>query len=209
MGLFGCLGRVLALVALLAILGLAWLRAPDLWERVGVGAEPLAVPSPGLVAGVEDRFSAALAARDSTFVLSGPEATALLHAQAARFLPEGVAPGAVDFPGGAARVSVLLDLSDLSQSRWSAPLKRVLPATVPVTLQGVPLMAGPGEVLLLIRRVSLAGIPIPRAVLDYLTARRTGDSRGELPFDAIRLPLPPPVSGVYIADGVLILSLDL
>ena len=209
MGLPGCLGRIIALIALLVVLGLAWLRAPDVWERVGAGAEPPLTPSPGLAEGVEERFTTALAVRDSIFVLSGPEATALLHAEGARFLPEGVSPGAVDFPGGAVRVSVLLHLSGLARSRWSASLQRLLPATVPFTLHGVPIMAGREEVLLLIRRVSLAGIPIPRAVLDYLTTRSTGESWGELPLDAIRLPLPPPVSGVYIADGVLILSLDL
>jgi len=209
MGLPGCLGRIIALIALLVVLGLAWLRAPDVWERIGTGAGAPPRPAPGLVEDLAERFTAALAARDSVFVLSSPEATALLHAEAARFLPEGVAPGTVEFPDGEVRFSVLVELSTLVSSRWPDFLQRLLPSTAPVTLRGVPLMAGRGEALLLIRRVSLAGVPIPRAVLDNVTDGRTGESRGELPSDAIRLPLPPAVSGVYIADGVLTLSLDL
>jgi len=209
MGLMGCLGRIIALAALLALVGLAWLRAPDVWERVGGGTAAPPVPPAGLVKDVAERFTAALTAGDSVFVLSSPEATALLHAEGARFLPEGVAPGAVEFMGGEARVTGLLDLSGLMSSRWPAPLQRILPSTVPVTLHGVPLMAGRGEALLLIRHVSLAGVPIPRAVLEYLTARRTGELPGPGPLDAIRLPLPPGVGGVYIDDAVLTLSLDL
>jgi len=209
MGLFGCLTRVIALAALLALVGLAWLRAPDLWERLGGRAEAPPTPPPGLLADVAERFRSTLVTRDSVFVLTGQEATALLHAESAQFLPEGVTPGAVEFTDGEARVSVLLDVSTLAGARWPASLRRLLPGAVPITVHGVPLVAGRGEGLLLVRRVSLAGMPMPRTLVEYLAVQRPRGVPGELPPDAIRLPLPPAVSGVYIDDGVLTLSLDL
>ncbi len=207
MGPIGCLGRVVGLVALLALLGLAWLRAPEAWERVGGGSVERTTPAAGLAEATRTRLEAAIRAGDSVVLIDGDELTALYHAEAGSLIGAGILPGSVELGEGSGRVGVHLIPSAFVGDGWPDPVRRMLPPTVPITLEVAVLPGSPGEALLLVRGVRAAGIPVPRRAWGRLLPEVRDQARDTSPEELVRLPLPPVVEDLYIDEDVLHLVL--
>lgn len=208
MRLIGFVGRIVVLLVLVGIIGLAWLRwssdrSPD---GGGAGADVMAAATPELADSVEARFDTAVASGEGTVELTEAEfASLLLHALSGT-LPGGIVPNSVRFVEGEVWIGGLVALSNVPSNEWLNRIRRVLPEEVPVEVRATVVSVEDGEAVLLIRRLSLAGIPLPRSAYAALLSNPGGDDG--LPPEAVRVRLPSEVRSLQLDGDRLVVGVQ-
>jgi len=208
MRFFGCFWRLLVLAALAALIGVAWLQAPAAWERLGPEGDAGAEPSTEDLSRLVDRYEQARSAGAGEMEVSEAELLSLLRLAAGDQLPAGVVPRSVELQGGEASVGIGIDLASGVGSGWPGWVVRGLPPSLPLVVHGTALPSRDGEAVFLIRRISLAGLPVPRSIFGYLAPDGGVDGSPGLPAEAILVSLPPGIAAVYIEEGRLRLPLQ-
>ncbi len=206
--MFGCLGRTLALVGLVAIVAVAWRFGPAVYDEVrGVDPAPIAVePSEALAEGAEARILAFAEGASQEVSLSGVELESLLRFRYAEAWPEGVSTPSVTFRDGELHLGVRLDRERIPRLPELDGILGFLPDTVPVQLRGRVLALAGGEAALLVHRIDASSIPIPRRFFPRILESVQGPARSDLPPEALLLPLPEGVRSVRVADDRLHLA---
>ena len=201
----GCVGRLLALALVLALLGVAWYNRHEL---VGL-ADRLLDGEPEVSADVADAAAARLAGLGdgtSRVALRAPELQSLIDYRWGSFLPTEVARPRVAL--GAGRVTLE---GDVATDRFGriAELREVLSflpdtATVRAVASFVPL--DEDHVSLEIHELGAAGIPIPRRLIPPILSRLRPEGLPHAGPNALAVPLPPQVGNVYVSGDSLVVS---
>jgi hypothetical protein len=208
MKLLGLLVKLVGLLILLVILGIAWLRFSEMRsERVTEGdAPPTPAESAEVATRVEERFVEAIEARAERVELTESELASLLQHALNEGLPGGIIATGVTLTEGEARVRGRVELALLPPMTWLDPVRRVLPEFVPVEVRSAVLAVQDGSAVLLIRGFSVAGIPVPRSAYSVFLPELGEPEPGDLPPEAIRVALPPEVGSVRIVEDGLVVE---
>jgi hypothetical protein len=200
----GCLERVLALVVLAILVIVAWRFGPDLWDRMASDPPPAAEePSPELADLALERFQTLTDGGGGSASFSGPELESILRYRAHDWIPPGVGDPSVGISDGELRVGARVALDLLPRIPEIENLRSMLPDSVPVQLRGHVLSVEGEGTAFLIRRIDVAGIPIPRRL--HADIARALDPRvgGGLPDEALRIPLPEGIRSAHLEDDRL------
>jgi len=208
MSFFGCFWRLLVLLALATLIGVAWLQAPAAWERLGPEGDADAEPSTEELSRLIDRYEQARSAGAGQMEVSEAELLSLMRLAAGDQLPAGVVPRSVELQEGEASVGISINIASGVGSRWPGWVARGLPPSLPLVVHGTALPSRDGETVFLIRRMSLAGLPVPRSLFGYLVPDGGVGGSSALPPETILVSLPPGIGAVYIEEGLLRLPLQ-
>lgn len=198
---------------LVVFLGVAWggwrwgdRVFPRLEQALGVrtAAETDSVPSRELADEAIrrwERFAEAEGERE--LLVSDLEVTSVLRHGLSGLFPAGIAEPRVEFHQGGLKISgrvardAFPDLPDL------AGAVGMLPDTVPITLDAVLVPFESSETALVVRRVSVSGIPVPRRFVPRILEALGRTERPGLPPEALVVPLPDDVLRAYVlADSL-------
>lgn len=200
----GCLERLFALVVLAILVVVAWRFGPDLWERVRSDEPPAAVaPSPELADRALERFQSLTTGEVSSAAFSGPELESILRYRAQEWIPWGVGDPSVEIDGGELRVGARVALELLPRIPEIENLRSVLPDSVPVELRGQVLSVEGEGTAFLIRRINVAGVPIPRRLHGDIARALDPRVGGGLPDEALRIPLPAGIRSAHLEEDRL------
>lgn len=184
---------------------------PEIRDRLGL-EEPArpGIPneaSPELATEAMDRLDRLLSgeAQGDTLFLTGAHVSSLLEHAVSELVPPGVsvprvaiADGDISVQGQVAR-RVFPELADLE------PWFPVLPDTVPVSLRGAVLPFGVGEAVLVVRRVEVSGVPLPRRFHQRVLDAIGRVDRPGLPPEGITVPIPAGLVAVFAQGEHLVL----
>lgn len=201
----GCIGRMVALVLLAAVLLFAWTNRDRLgvaWQRV-TGSGPAATPE--LAAQADDKL-ASLSGDDAVdcVALDEDELQSLLEFRWAGFLPPdvadpriGVSDGRLTLEGSVAtaRFGRIDDLRDIVAFLPDTASLRAVASFVPLDS---------GRVALEVHELSAAGIPVPRQLIPTVLGRFRGSEAPGVAPNALAVPLPPGIRAVYVSGDSLV-----
>jgi hypothetical protein len=212
----GCLRRI---VLALLLLGAGWVG----WRWGGSVFPELESTVAGWVAGIQERggdqgepdaaMGDEVALRLERFlsgqegdslVLQGVEVSSVLEFSTGGLLPPGFDRPRIRFEDGVAVLSLRAAMSRLPSFPELEGFMEVLPDTVPLELRG-RIQAFPGGTSMKVESIEAARIPLPRRMYpSILEALGRRDQPG-LPPEAVEVPLPRGVQGVYIPGDRLVL----
>lgn len=200
----GCIGGIVALVLLAAVLLFAWANRDRLgvaWQRVTGSAS---AASPELAAQADDKL-ASLSGDDAVdrVALDEDELQSLLEFRWAGFLPPdvadpriGVSDGRVTLEGSVAtaRFGRIDDLREIVAFLPDTASLRAVASFVPLDS---------GRVALEVHELSAAGIPVPRRLIPTVLGRFRGSAAGAAD-NALAVPLPPGIRAVYVSGDSMV-----
>ena len=206
--LLGCVGRMLALLGLVAILVLAWTRGPELWDwvRDGSAGTEEEVFREAVAADVLERYRTLVDGEVEEVSFTTVELQSVLEHALSDHLPEGTEGASVRLEEGELRLGMRVALSHLPSIPELERVRAILPDPVPIELRGALLTVEDGEAVFLVRRIDAAGIPLPRAMYAGILHSLDPTERGELPPEALRVPLPTGVRSAYIDGDRLVVT---
>jgi hypothetical protein len=208
-GSLGCLRRLTALIALVAIAGAAWLYrdrlalfVDDLRGRAtGVAIEP----SEALALRAEARFDSLSGGELTRAALSQVEVQSLVQYRYAQLLPAFVASPRVELAADRLRLRLRIPTDRLPRVGGLTEILTLLPDTTDVAITGQLLPMDGQRIALAIDAVEAARIPIPRRLVPAVLERLGRSDEPGLPADAIAVPLPRGVHGAYVRGDSLVL----
>lgn len=208
----GCLGRTAALIMLAVLMAAAWRYGPGLADRVShhfdeEDGAPVAA-SPELADATLGRFESVLEGRRSRASFTGAEVESVLRYRLNADLPSGVTVSAIRFRGGEVILALAVAVELLPEIPELERMRGVLPDRLPVEFRGTLLTLADGQGAFLVRRVDLAGIPLPRGAQGRILEELQPTRGAGLPPESISFPLPPGVQSLYIDDDMLVVARD-
>lgn len=208
-----CLGKVVAVVLIVAAAYAGWRWGPSVFPRLAewMGREEVEA-SPELAEATLDRYEAFQAAEGvgapGEMSLGEGELVSVLRYALPGLLPQGVVEPGVEIDDGRIELSARAAVDRFPDLPDLGPVIGLLPDTVPLTLGGSLLSLGGNRTALVVDEVTASRIPVPsRMIPDILEALGRTDEPG-LPADAIELPLPEGLRSVYIRRDSLVLVAD-
>ena len=203
----GCIGRLVALIVVVAVAGFAWLNRyelGDIWDRV-IGATPAVTPE--LAAQADAKLtSLGEDGGPDRVALNESELQSLIEYRWSGFLPEdvvdptvGVSDGRVTLEAGVAtaRFGRIGELREIVQFLPDTAALRAVASFVPLDS---------GEVALEVHELGAAGIPVPRRLIPTVLSRFRGGPAPSVGPNSITLPLPPGIRSVYIRGDSLVFT---
>lgn len=200
----GCLGRVVALVFLAIIVIAAWRFGPGLVKEVGFGPQGIEEVSPEVGALAMDRYSELAGATADSASFSGPELESILRFHALTVLPPGVTDPTVDIRDGELRIGVRVSLALLPSIPELERIRHLLPDSVPVEFRGSVVPLEGARSALIIRRIDVAAIPIPRRFHGPVAAALDPARPEGLPEESITFALPDGIQSAEIHGDELV-----
>ncbi len=214
--MIGCLGRTIGrlvgVVLLAAIIWVAWNHGPELSHRffgTQAGTDETQEPSAALATEAVDRYQLMVegdAPPDRSY-FTGSEVESLLRFTVPGYLPAGVADPTVRFNDGEAIVGVRVSRDLLPDVQELERVLEILPDTVPVQVRGTLVPGREGETALVIRRIDVSGIPIPRRFFARIIAALDPRATPGLPAEAVAVPLPEGMRSVLIEGDRLMITM--
>ncbi|TVP75273.1 MAG: hypothetical protein EA352_08600 [Gemmatimonadales bacterium] len=200
----GCLGRIVALLLLVLVVALLWRFGPDLADAWVDRHLPTASEdtSPELAGNVMVRYERLLAGVSEEILLTGAEVESLLRYSFEGVFPESVTEPAVGIADGEVRLTFLVERSALDLPGPDA-LLAPFPARLPMEGRGRLLPGSDRRALLVLHRVDLMGVPLPRRWISMVLPTVLPSGAGDLPPEAIPIALPPGVGEIRL-DGDLV-----
>lgn len=200
----GCLGRVAALVVVVALGTLAWLHRDDLLglvDRVRGGP----ATSPELAARADEKLAAlGEDAGPARVALREAELQSLIDYRWGGFLPQdvvnprvGLADGRVTLEAGVAtaRFGAVSELDEIIA---------FLPDTTSLRAVGAFVPLDSAHVALEVHELGAASIPVPRRLIPTVLSRFRRSSAPGLAPNAVAVPLPPGISNVFVSGDSLV-----
>lgn len=206
----GCLSRMLGLVLLGVLVGLAWVerdRLREHWDALGLGGEEAEVASPALAERAEARLLELKDGTRTSIALGQAELQSLLRYRHAGLLPAYVDSPTVELDQGRLRLRARMPVDRLPSVGELGEVASFLPDTTEVVLTGTLLPLEDGRVALAVDEISAARIPLPARLIPAILRRLGRADEPGLPADALSLPLPPGAVSAYIrADSLFLLA---
>lgn len=196
-----------ALVLLAVLVVVAWRFGPDVADRVadrfqepGDGAVS---PSPELADASLERFRAVMDGRREDASFTAAELESILRYRLEEEFPTGVVDPRIRFRDGEVVLGVHVPLERLPSIPEVERLRGVLPEILPVEFRGALLTLPGGEAAIVIRRIEVAGIPIPRAMHAAIAAELQSTRPPGLPPESLSFALPSGLESVHLEAGRL------
>jgi len=199
--MLGCLGRSVALLLLFLLLFWAWQVGPG--ARGGLGAR--GEPSMALASEALDRYQHVVEGVLTETAFSETEMESLLRYRLPDQLPGGVESPTIRFRDGEAWIGIRVPLSLIPPTPPLDAIRVRLPATVPAELRGTLVTRSGEEVLFLVHRILIAGVPLPRALFPEVIETIDPRERRDVPSGVLSLPLPAGIHSLYIDGDSLVL----
>ncbi|MEX0893910.1 MAG: hypothetical protein WEB88_17205 [Gemmatimonadota bacterium] len=202
----GCLRRVLGLVLVGVVLGVAWTerdRLREQWQAWGFGAQASEPASEALAVRAERKLQALEDGTSSSAALGQAELQSLLIYRHVGLLPAYVDSPRVELDGDRLRVRASVPVDRLPRVGELGDAASFLPDTTDVELVGTLLPLGDGRVALAVDEVRAARIPLPARLVPSALRRLGRTDEAGLPEDALALPLPPGARSAYIRGDTL------
>jgi hypothetical protein len=209
--LVGCLGKTMALVLLVGVIALAWIRGPELVDKLrggmgdDAGEEGDALADDALAEAVIARYRNAIEEDSSSISFTDREIEAVLRHRLADRIPRGGTDPSVRFESGEIFISTRIPRDSLPLPADLEPGRRLLPRRVGVELRGVLLSTATGPVFV-VRRVRVAGLGVPRRISDRVIDHLREGEVGTLPPSALPIQLPAEAGEAYIHEDRLVLA---
>ena len=209
--------KLLALVVLLgaAYAGYRWGPAvfPALERVLGVaadtamvGAPALPQPSPELAEATLDRFEAFRAGEgEDRLALGGTELTSVIRYALPGIIPPGVTEPTVELVDGRVHLTARVAVDAFPRLPRLDEIVGLLPDTVLIALDGTLVALDQAFLSLMVDRVEVARIPLPRRMVGEVLAGFGREARSSLPKDALAVPVPDGVGSVYVQGDSLVL----
>jgi hypothetical protein len=201
----GCLGRVVALIFLAIIVIVAWRFGPGVMEEVGFGRDRPGEVSPEAGARAVDRYLELVGGTAESASFSGPELESILRFHAPHALPPGVTDPSVGIHDGELRLGVRVSLALLPRIPELEGVWHLLPDSVPVEFRGSLVPLEGSRAALIVRRIDVAAVPIPRAFHGRLVAALEAERSEGLPEESITFPLPDGIRSAEVHGDELVL----
>lgn len=212
--LSSCIGRIVGLILLVALLAAAWLWGPRLFpgylgflDREAASEED--VPSPELAEQTLDRIETFRAGQGSErLMLGGPQLSSVLRYSLPGILPPGVMEPMVDLRDGKMHLSARVAVSAFPDLPSLRDVVGMLPDTVDIDMHGGLIPHDDEHAAFLVERIYAMRIPLPgRFIPQILASLGRSDSQG-LPREAMLIPLPGGLRSVYLLKDSLVLVSD-
>lgn len=201
----GCLGRLMALVLVLVVVGVAWINRhalSDLWDRV-TGQETLV--SAELAAQADEKLGSLAEGEGAERVaLNESELQSLIEYRWSNFLPGDVVNPKVQLDRG--RVSLEASVATARFGRVSEleEIVSFLPDTTALRAVGTFTPLDSSHVALEIHELGAASIPVPKRLIPTILSRFRGSDAPGLAPNAVAVPLPPGIRDVYISGDSMV-----
>lgn len=196
---------LVALLAAVVVLGLlAWVFRGELVERASPAVE-YTVVSPEAALSAEVKMQR-VRMRGDTVALSDVEVASFMRYQLADRFGGLLHDASANISGDTLMIGGRLPTDRLSDLRELDRVRMFLPDTAQVDIAGRIVTQLPGQAVVEIERVMVAGIPIPERYYPAVLARIGRRDEPGLPPNALALPLPEGVGSARIEDGSLILT---
>jgi hypothetical protein len=202
----GCLRRVLGLVVVGVVLGVAWTerdRLREQWDALGFGGPEEEAASPELAERAEARLQELEDGGRTSVGLGQAEVQSLLLYRHAGLLPVFVDSPTVELDGDRMRVRARVPAARLPSVGELGEAAAFLPDTTDVELVGTLLPLGDGRAALAVDQVSVARIPLPARLVPAVLRRLGRADEPGLPADGMAVPLPPGARSAYIRRDTL------
>lgn len=200
----GCLGRVVALVFLAIIVVAAWRFGPGLVEDIGFGTHDSEEVSAEVGARAVDRYLELVGGDRDSAVFSGPELESILRFHAPDALPPGVTDPSIEIRDGEVRVGLRVALDLLPRIPEIEGMRHLLPDSVPVELRGSVVPLEGSRSALIVRRIDVASVPIPRTLHAPLISALDPVRPEGLPEESITFRLPDGIRSAEVRDNRLL-----
>ena len=204
----GCLGRVVALVFLAIIVVAAWRFGPGLVEEVGFGRDDSEEVSPEVGARAIERYLELVGGAGESAVFSGPELESILRFHAPNALPPGVSDPTVGIRDGEVRLGLRVALDLIPRIPEFESVRHLLPDSVPVELRGAVVPLEGARSALVVRRIDVASIPIPRTLHAPLVSALDPGRPAGLPEESITFRLPDGIRSAEVRNDRLLVRVS-
>lgn len=201
----GCIGRIVALVLLAALLLFAWANRDRLgaaWQRV-TGSGSTATPE--LAAQADDKL-ASLSGDDAVdrVALDEDELQSLLEFRWAGFLPPDVADPRIGVSDGRLTLEGSVATARFGRIDELREIVAFLPDTASLRAVASFVPLDSGRVALEVHELAAAGIPVPRQLIPTVLGRFRGSAAPGVAPNALAVPLPPGIRAVYVSGDSLV-----
>jgi len=210
--MFGCLGRLVVVLVLLAAGAVAWLTRDRWLGRPATNAPSRAVsewaPVKESGAGNAERALHSLGSPGGPVYVNvdAPDLLAYAVASLAGVLPPSVKDVQARVVGDRVYVRGLVTVSELGGAKVLGPLAAMLPARDTLEIGGTVDVVRPGLAQLHVLEMRAGALSIPSQLIPRLVHEfRRGAPPAGLAADALAVPLPPNVGDVRIARGKITL----
>lgn len=200
--------KLLLLIVLIAVGGLAWLnrdRISDVVRGVGNTSAEAAAPSEELADQAGEKLDDLESGREERIALSGEELQSLLQYRYPQLLPAFVDSPKIDLEGDRIHVTARVPIESMPNLSELGDAAGFLPDTTEVGMTGSILPLGTGRVALAVDEVSASRIPLPDRLIPGALRRLGRKDEPGLPREALALPLPPGAASAYVRDDSLYL----
>ena len=210
--MFGCLGRIVVVLVLLAAGSVAWLTR-DRW----LGRPATNAPASAVSAWAPVKESGAATATRALHSLGSPGGPVFVNVDApdllayamsslAAVLPPSVKDLQARVVGDRVFVRGLVTVAELGGAKVLGPLAAMLPARDTLEIGGTIDVLQPGLAQLHVLEMRAGALSIPSQLIPRLVHEfRRGAQPAGLAADALAVPLPPNVGDVRIARGTVTL----
>jgi hypothetical protein len=205
----------LVALALAAYAGFRW--GPAVFPRVeallglaGSGAEEgsgAPAPSPELAEATLDRFEHFRSGDgEGRLTLGGTELSSLVRYALPGLIPRGVTEPTVSLREGRVRISARVATEAFPRLPALEQVMGLLPDTVLLELEGALVPLDQAFMALLVDKVEASRIPIPKRLISDILAGIGLEGPGNLPADALAVPIPDGVAAVFVQKDSLVLQ---
>ena len=199
------MGRIAALVVIVSLVAIAWFNRHELgeaWDRV-VGDRSQA--SPELAALADDKL-ASLGGESGVdrVALNEDELQSLIEYRWGGFLPADVADPRVQVSDGRVTLEGSVATARFGRVEELQEILAFLPDTAALRAVASFVPLDSGRVALEVHELGAAGIPVPKQLIPTVLGRFRGSSAPGLPANALAVPLPPGIRGVFVSGDSLV-----
>ena len=201
----GCVGRLLVLALLLVGAAVAWFNRDaigDAWDRL-TGNETEV--SPEIAARADEKLASLGTVDGPTQVgLTESELQSLVEYRWSGFLPPDVVGPKVELSDGRVSLEGSVATARFGQISELRDIIAFLPDTASLRAVGRFVPLNEGHVALEVEELGAASIPVPSRLIPTVLSRFRGSSAPGLAPNALRVPLPPGISNVFVSGDSLV-----
>lgn len=208
MKMFGCMRRVVALVLLLLVVGVAFVYRDTLrraWDAWRADDTESMVPSEAMAERAERKMQRLRDGESSQVALSSRELESLLLFRYPGVLPAFLGSPTLELVADQLKISARVPVDQIPRGEGLSDVAAFLPDTAEVMVAGRLLPLDSGRVAFAVDEVSAARVPVPQRFVPGALRRAGRRDEPGLPSDAIALPLPPGAAAAYIRRDSLVL----
>ena len=162
-------------------------------------------PTPELAAAAEHKLQSLSNGRSRSIALSEVELQSLLQYRYRGIFPAFLDSPTVELVEDRVRLRARVPVDKLPRVEGLGDVATFLPDTTELRLDGRLLPLDSGRIAFGIDEVSASRVPLPRRLVHRALARLGRVEEGDLPRDAVAVPLPPGVEAAYVRGDSLFL----